>query len=92
MQDELIIEAHVANEVFLIGSLSDQNDAIQRLKDMSDDQEETIRQAENQSEKVRNEYDKVIRELLVDKPSEVVTCEDNMTWMVEKAPEFKWKF
>lgn len=90
MQDELIIQAHEQNEHKLTTAITDQNASILALRVLSNKQGQHIDKAQEQAESVRNEYDDIIMKLLADKPREIVSCEDNMKWLVDKSGDFKW--
>ena len=91
-QDVQIIKTKEANETRLRDAIDLQNERIDNLKNRSDKQKERLEQAQDASESVKQEYEAMMERLMTDKPQNVVTCEDNMEWMVDKGKELKWKF
>ncbi len=91
-QDLRIIAAERENVNRLRGSVERQNEEIRKLDQLSTEQEERLTEAQRASDSAAAEYDKIIADLMINKPAEVVTCEQNMDWMLDQRGNFEWKF
>lgn len=91
MQDKLIIESHEANEKLLIGTIDNQNEAILKLQKLSNEQGVIIDTAESKAKAVRDATANEITEILLNKSNNILTCEQNMEWLVDQETRFKWK-
>ncbi len=84
-----IVETQLQSNVDVLqGALSRQKAYIDKWKDAAADARDDVNQGEIAADAVAAEYQARIRDLL-NKPAGIVSCEDNMNWMVQEA--IKWK-
>jgi len=89
--NEIIITQYESNAVLLEGSIKKQNLYIRELEKFTKQQQDIINGGEAAAAVTAAEYEARIREL-INKPQSIITCEDNMEWLLNKSEDMKWTF
>lgn len=78
-----------ANQTNLKISLENQNTAIKKLEELTEEQTKRLADSKKASFAVREQYERIIGDLLTNKDKSVQGCSGNMKWMVDKAMQLK---
>jgi len=89
--NEIVIAQYEDNEELLVEKITKQNSYINELEAYANKQKEEIDKGRIAATMVANEYEQRIRDIL-NRPPTIITCQDNMQWMIDEAENLEWTF
>lgn len=88
---DIVLSRYEDNVRVLKNAIDTQNIYVKELEQFSIKQTEAIVAGEKAAASLSVEYEDRIRNLM-NKPPTIISCEDNMQWLVDEAEVLKWTF